>query len=124
MPSQQLLHGHEAAFRGERGVRTKGRAQEERGPPRVNVTRSCPTQQFGIGRPALLRVADRRPPDRLVWKGLNLWQPPGCIDEDVPTVVRNDKVCDSTAELKLGGELRAELAVGHRDQLWHDHRRG
>src|SRR5919106_6527432 len=82
-----------------------------------------PTHQLGIGRAARERLADRRPPDWLIVKGFNPWQPSGTIDERALSVVHNQQVSNPIAGCKFGGELRTELGVRRWEQLRHDHRR-
>src|SRR5688500_8821237 len=105
-PSQKLIQRGEPVARHQRGVLEGGRAQEERRSPRARAALPGPTQQLGIDRTTLARVADRRPPDRLTLPGDDVWQPPGRIDQRVRAVVHNHQVRNPIAGIEFGGKLR------------------
>ena len=102
-PGQQLVHWRETVSRSERGIPGEGRAENEGGSFLTRIVLSGPTQHLGIDQASLTRIANRRPPDWLVGKRLNLWQPSGCIDQRVRAVGHNDEVRDPTARCELGG---------------------
>src|SRR5215203_1579705 len=114
-PGQQLVHWRETVSRSERGVPREGRTEKEGGSSLTRMALPGPTQHLGTGQAPLACIANRCPPDWLVGKWLNLWQPSGCIDQRVRAVGGNDEVRDPTAGCELGGELRTDLGVRHRD---------